>query len=68
MTAISKYVEMKHEFATEMPADLQPHRERVEFARWLVLNGQLTDWPQGQEGTDLESVEPEAVGGRGRKA
>lgn len=42
---VSWYVALRHEFPTEMPPELRERGARIQFARWLVLNGLLSDWP-----------------------
>ncbi len=40
----SWYVALKHELPTELPPGLQEHRQRVLFARWLVMTGRVSDF------------------------
>ncbi len=44
MMLASWYVTLKHEFPTEMPPELQEHRDDILFARWLVLTGRISDF------------------------
>ena len=64
---VSQYVAMEHEFPTELPPELEPHRERVEFARWLVVSGLLSDWTEGPDRSTAGAIAPEPVGRKARK-
>ncbi len=44
MMIASWYVALKHDFPRRMPPELRSGRERVLFARWLVLTGRLSDF------------------------
>ncbi len=38
------YIALKHTFADDVPPELRPHRDGVQFARYLVLTDRLSDW------------------------
>ena len=62
MMLASWYVSLRHELPTRMPDDLLEHRDRVLFARWLVLTGRLTDWgpwPDSGEVVSLRGLLPD---------
>lgn len=40
----SWYVKIRHQFPTTIPGNLLAERDRILFARWLVLTGRLSDW------------------------
>jgi hypothetical protein len=40
----SWYVALKHELPTDLPRELEASRDRLLFARWLVLTGRLSDF------------------------
>ncbi len=57
----TKYSELKHEFPEEMAPELEPYRERVLFARWLVQMGHLSDWGIEQQDAEATAGERELV-------
>ncbi len=44
MMLASWYVALKHELPSELPPELLEHRERILFARWLVMTGRVSDF------------------------
>jgi hypothetical protein len=59
MMLASRYVALGHKLPTSLPPELRERRERLLFARWLVLTGRLSDWeapPDGRAGRAGERV------------
>ncbi len=51
----SWYVALKHELPKYLPPDVAEHRDRLLFARWLVMTGRLSDfgpYPGGRTGDE----------------
>ncbi len=44
MMLASWYVALGHRLPPELPRELRPARDRLLFARWLVMTGRLSDF------------------------